>query len=293
MTAASAQSRRLAWAVTSIMTAVHVACLGLIYTGISKVGAVVGLVMYCIRGLGVTAGYHRLLAHRSFKAGRLVQFVLAFCGSLAAQGGPLWWVSHHRTHHRHTETAEDPHSPVAHSFWRAHMGWMFQPESYRQTATNIKDLMKFPEIRFLQRHYLLILIAQVAALFGLGALLNATFPELGTSGLEFVFLGFALSTVLLWHGTFMVNSVCHRWGKRPYGQRNESTNNLWVALLTFGEGWHNNHHRFASSARHGLRWWQIDPTYYLLRFLSLLGLVSDLKLPSRNVQQQAALTQSA
>lgn len=290
---ASAQSRRLAWAVTSIMTAVHVACLGLIYTGISKVGALVGLLMYCIRGLGVTAGYHRLLAHRAFKAGRLVQFVLAFCGSLAAQGGPLWWVSHHRTHHRHTETAEDPHSPVAHGFWRAHMGWMFQPESYRQTATNIKDLMKFPEIRFLQRHYLLILVAQVGLLFALGVFLNARFPELGTSGLEFILLGFALSTVLLWHGTFMVNSVCHRWGKRPYGQRNESTNNLWVALLTFGEGWHNNHHRFASSARHGLRWWQVDPTYYLLRVLNVFGLVSDLKLPSQTVQQQAQLTQSA
>lgn len=259
----------------------HLACLLVIYTGVSTTAAVTALVLYCVRALGVTAGYHRYFAHRSFRTGRIFQFILAFLGSLSVQGGVLWWVSHHRDHHKYTETNKDIHSPSRHGMWRAHMGWMMHEDCLRTSQANVKDLARYPELKWLQRNYGLLIVGQAAALFLAGWLLGRFYPQLGTTGLQMLVWGFFVSTVLLWHSTFMVNSVCHRWGTRPYDAGDDSTNNVIVGILTMGEGWHNNHHKFAYSARHGLRWYQIDATWYVLRILAWLGVVSDLKLPRK------------
>lgn len=261
------------------MLVFHIGCLGVVFTGVSTTAVVVALSMYVIRGLGVTAGYHRLLAHRSFRARRPVQFLLALAGSLATQGGPLWWVAHHRSHHRYTETEKDIHSPETQGFWRAHIGWMLSPESFRENGANARDLHKLPELKFLQKHYAWIVIGQGLAIFALGELLAAWKPSLGTSGAQLTVWAYFIATVALWHATFMVNSVCHIWGARPFDAGDRSTNNWLVGLLALGEGWHNNHHKFAYSARHGLEWWQFDLTWVFLRLLDRLGLVSELRLP--------------
>ena len=267
------------WSVIIGMTAFHVACLGVIWVGVSATALWVAFAMYVLRGMGVTAGFHRLLAHRSFKTNRVVQFILAFFGSLAVQGGPLWWVAHHREHHAETDTEADIHSPVTRGMWAAHMGWMMTEESFNEKVTNYRDLHKFPEIKMLQRYYVWLIVFQIAALYLLGSWLAASNPALGTSGAQLVVWGFFISTVFTWHVTFMVNSVCHRYGQQPYDTGDASTNNIFIGLLGFGEGWHNNHHYYPNSARHGLRWWQIDTTWYLLKVLSWVRLVSDLKVP--------------
>ncbi len=159
------------------------------------------------------------------------------------------------------------------------MGWMMTEGAFNEAGTNARDLYKFPELKFLQRHYVNIILLQMVGLYGLGYALNAFYPGLGTSGAQMLIWGFFVSTVVLWHITFMVNSVCHTWGNRPYETGDASTNNWFVGIFGFGEGWHNNHHKFPFSARHGLRWWQVDATWALLRTLQTLGLVSDLKLP--------------
>lgn len=268
--------------VTSVvvgMTLFHVACLGAFFTGVSATAVGIAFFMYVFRGVGITAGYHRLLAHRSFKTNRVVQFILALAGSLAVQGGPLWWVAHHRSHHADTDTQDDIHSPVTRGMWQAHMGWMMTDEAFNEKGANARDLHKFPEIKFLQRRYVWLIVGQIIFLYALGAWLGAAYPHLGTSGPQVLIWGFFISTVFTWHVTFMVNSVCHRWGARPYDTGDASTNNVFIGVLGFGEGWHNNHHYYPSSARHGLRWWQVDFTWWLIRGLQAIGLVSEPKLP--------------
>jgi len=267
------------YVVGAVFVLFHAASLGVFFTGVSVPAIVVLVVAYLIRGFGITAGFHRLLAHRSYQTSRPVQFLLALAGSLAMQGGPLWWVAHHRSHHRYTETDEDIHSPRSKGLWQAHMGWMLHNEAFNENGANCRDLHKFAELKMLQRHYVWIVAAQAAAFYGLGVLLNHLFPAAGTSGLQILVWGFFLGTVLLWHATFMVNSVCHMWGGRDYQTQDTSTNNVIVSVLALGEGWHNNHHHYPFSARHGLRWWQFDLTWVLLRTMSLFGLVSNLKLP--------------
>ena len=262
-----------------VMLLMHLGISGIYFTGTSAVAVFVAFFMYVIRGLGITSGYHRLLAHRSFKVGRPGQFAFALAGSLAVEGGPLWWVSHHRSHHSDSDTDKDIHSPVSQGFWQSHMGWMMTEGAFNEAGTNARDLYKFPELKFLQRHYVNFILLQMVGLYGLGYALNAFYPGLGTSGAQMLIWGFFVSTVVLWHITFMVNSVCHTWGNRPYETGDASTNNWFVGIFGFGEGWHNNHHKFPFSARHGLRWWQVDATWALLRTLQTLGLVSDLKLP--------------
>lgn len=257
----------------------HVGCLAILFVGTSAAAITTAVVLYLVRGFGVTAGFHRLLAHRSFQTSRPVQFLLALAGSLAMQGGPLWWVAHHRAHHRDTDTAGDIHSPGVHGFWQAHMGWMMSAEAFQEKGANARDLHRFPELKFLQRNYVALVLVQAALLFALGAALNALFPHWGTSGAQLLVWGLFVSTVALWHATFMVNSVCHVWGGRPNRTGDTSTNNGVVALFALGEGWHNNHHAFPFSARHGLRWWQFDLTWLLLRGMERIGLVAHLKVP--------------
>ncbi len=168
------------------------------------------------------------------------------------------------------------------------MGWMMDKECFEGNATNVKELYRYPELKFLQKNYALLLLVEALAVYALGSFLAVAYPELGTSGLQMLVWGFFISTVALWHATFMVNSVCHIWGQQAYDAGDTSTNNWMVAVLTLGEGWHNNHHKFAYSARHGLRWWQLDMTWMTLKLMSWLGLVKDLRLPRRRIPAAAS-----
>lgn len=266
-------------AVAVVMAGFHLGALGAFFTGLSVPTLIVTVVLYVARGLGITAGYHRLLAHRSFQTSRLLQFMMALAGCLAVQGGPLWWVAHHRSHHRHTDAPEDVHSPVTKSFWRSHMGWMMTAGAFQEKGTNARDLHKFPEIKWLQRFYVPLIVGQGVVLYALGMVLNAWFPGSGTSGLQMLVWGLFVSTVLTWHITFAVNSVCHTWGARPFETGDASTNNPLIGVLAYGEGWHNNHHMYPFSARHGLLWWQLDITWWVLKALEKARLVTGLKLP--------------
>lgn len=263
------------------MLVFHVGSLGVVFTGVSTATLVVAGFLYLVRGLGVTTGYHRLLAHNSYRTSRPLRFVLALAGSLAVQGGPLWWVAHHRSHHRHTDAAGDVHSPVTRGFWQSHMGWMMTPSAFQENGANSRDLHRYPEIKWLQRFYVPLIVAQGVGLYLLGATLDAWFPHWGTSGAQMLVWGLFVGTVLTWHITFAVNSVCHVWGRRPHDTGDASTNNALIGLLAYGEGWHNNHHMYPFSARHGLHWWQIDLTWWLLKLLEKLRLVWDLKVPRR------------
>lgn len=255
---------------------VHTGCLGLFWVGASPVAVVVCLLAFWLRMFAITAFYHRYFSHRSFKANRAWQFVFAVLGNTAAQRGPLWWASHHRQHHKHSDGPEDIHSPISHSFWWSHVGWFMSRQGFRTDYSVIKDLAKFPELRFLNRYDGLVPLLFAIFMFGLGECLAYFWPNLGTSGLQMLVWGFFISTVLLFHATFTINSLGHVWGRRRFKTKDESRNNFWLALLTLGEGWHNNHHRFAVSARQGFYWYEIDISYALLKVLSWLGIVRQL-----------------
>ena len=261
---------RAAWVGYVAFFLLHVACLSVFFTSTSWVAIVLCATCYVIHMFGITAGYHRYFSHRSFKTNRVVQFVFACLGCTAAQGGPSWWVARHRHHHRASDTKEDMHSPVAHGFWWSHVGWLLSRDSDGTDENAVKDLNRYPELRWLNRHFWV----PPALLAGLCYLLG------GWSGLIW---GFLISTVLSHHATFTVNSICHLWGRRRYATPDASRNNLFVAIITLGEGWHNNHHHYQSSARQGFRWWEIDVSYYLIRLLGCFGLVWDVRKPPQKV----------
>ncbi|MDX1451359.1 MAG: acyl-CoA desaturase [Oleiphilaceae bacterium] len=255
---------------------VHLGCLAVIWVGASTSAVVVCLLAFWLRMFAITAFYHRYFSHRSFKAGRAWQFVFAVLGNTAAQRGPLWWAAHHRQHHKHADDPADIHSPIAHGFWWSHVGWFMSDKGFATDYSVIKDLAKYPELRFLNRFDSLVPALFALLMFGLGELIEALWPASGTSGWQMLVWGFFISTVLLFHATFTINSLGHVWGKRRFATKDDSRNNFWLALLTLGEGWHNNHHRFAVSARQGFYWWEIDVSYLLLKFMARLGIVHDL-----------------
>lgn len=255
----------------------HVACLGVIWVGVSWFAVVVALALYALRMFAITAFYHRYFSHRTFQASRPVQFVFAVIGAASVQRGPLWWAAHHRHHHRHADQPQDPHSPRQRGFWRSHMGWFLTRDAFATDLSRIPDLARFPELRWLDRFDTVVPVLLAAALYGLGALLQRVAPDLGTSGPQLLVWGFFISTVVLFHATVTINSLAHRFGRRRFETRDDSRNNLWLALLTFGEGWHNNHHFFPGSVRQGFRWWEIDLTWYTLRAMAAVGLVKGLK----------------
>ena len=274
-----ADRRGLDYAVCTQFLLMHVACLLVFLTGVSAAAVAVCLALYVVRMFAITAGFHRLFAHRSYRTGRPFQFLLAFLGTAAYQKGPLWWASHHRRHHLHVDTEEDLHSPVMRSVWQSHVGWFLSRESLTTDLRLIPNLLKYPELRWLDKYYGLPPALLAAATFLLGLLLGHYFPGSGTSGWQMLVWGFFISTVLLYHGTFTVNSVAHLFGSRRYETADNSRNNLLVALITLGEGWHNNHHHYPSSERQGFYWWEIDISHYTLRALSLVGVVSELRKP--------------
>jgi stearoyl-CoA desaturase (delta-9 desaturase) len=255
----------------------HVAAVSVLWVGFSWVALAVAAVVFGARVFGLTAFYHRYFSHRAFRTTRWFQFVGAILGNAAAQRGPLWWCAHHRAHHQHSDEPEDRHSPRQHGFWWSHMGWFMTRENYATDTRVIRDWLRFPELRLLDRFDFVVPLVLAAVMFGLGALLAALAPGLGTSGVQMLVWGFLLSTLFLYHVTYSVNSVAHVFGSRRFATKDDSRNNLWVALFTFGEGWHNNHHRYPPSARQGFVWWEVDITFYILLLLEKMGFVWGLK----------------
>jgi stearoyl-CoA desaturase (delta-9 desaturase) len=206
-----------------------------------------------------------------------VQFGFALLGASAVQRGPLWWAAHHRNHHRHADTPRDPHSPTLLGFFWSHAGWFLTPRGFRTEWARVPDLARYPELRWLDRYDTLVPALLAAALYGVGAWLERAAPSLGTSGGQLLVWGFFVSTVALFHASVTINSLAHRYGTRRFDTADDSRNNAWLALITLGEGWHNNHHFFPGTVRQGFRWWEIDLTWYGLKLMSCLGLVRDLK----------------
>jgi len=268
------------------MAIMHVgAVVFVILSGFSWIALAVCILMYGVRMFGITAGFHRYFAHRSFKARRWFQFVLAWLGTSATQLGPLWWAGHHRDHHKFSDKPRDIHSPVQRGFWWSHIGWLWSDKYNRTKYENMTDFEAFPEIQWINRWWLMPPLVLAFSMFGLGAALNSIFPSWGTTGLQMLAWGFFVSTVVLYHGTFLVNSATHLFGRRVYPTDDDSRNSMLIALVTMGEGWHNNHHYFPSNESQGLEWWQIDMSHYVLKTLSWFGIVWDLKrVPERLIQ---------
>lgn len=268
---------------------VHLGCLLAFWSGVSWIAVIVMLITYLVRAFGLTAGYHRYFSHRSFKTNRIFQFVLAFIGTSAAQMGPLWWAGHHRDHHKKADTEEDIHSPVISGFWWSQIGWILSSKYVPTKMENMTDFDPYPEIRFINKYHYIAPISLAFGLFLLGAYLHLNYPQFNTSPFQLIVWGFFISTVLLYHATFFTNSITHMFGKRRFATKDNSRNNLWVAIITLGEGWHNNHHRFPASEPQGFYWWEIDVTHYTLKLFSLFGLVRDIKTPPKSIYEEAEL----
>lgn len=255
----------LDWFTYGLYWGVHVAALGVFFTGVTPVALGLFALTFWGRLFGITGGYHRYFSHKTYKTSRAFQFVLALLGTLATQKGPLWWASLHRIHHRESDGPDDVHSPKR-GFWYSHQGWIFDKRWQATRTEGIPDFAKYPELQWLNRWHFVPPIALGVVCWLVG----------GWAGL---FWGFFLSTTLLWHSTYTINSLSHVFGKQRFETGDTSRNNWALALLTCGEGWHNNHHYYMASCRQGFRWWEIDLTYYALRALAAVGLVWDLREP--------------
>jgi stearoyl-CoA desaturase (Delta-9 desaturase) len=258
--AAGKAPRRIDWTGAAPFIAIHVLALGSFWIGVTPAAAICCVALYFVRMFAVTGVYHRYFSHRTYKTSRVFQFMLAFLAQTTAQRGVLWWAAHHRHHHRYSDMREDTHSVAQDGFWYSHVLWIFEKGNQATDFNRIRDFARFPELRFLEKYYLLppILMGVVV------------FFTLGASGL---FFGFFASTVLLWHGTFTINSLSHVFGRRRFETTDHSRNNWLLAIITMGEGWHNNHHRYCASTRQGFYWYEYDFTYYILKALSFVGLV--------------------
>jgi stearoyl-CoA desaturase (delta-9 desaturase) len=250
------------------------AAVGVFVVGLSWWGGILCLLSYYLRMFAITAGFHRYFSHRTYRLTRVPQFLLAFLGQTAAQKGVLWWASNHRHHHKYSDRPEDIHSPIQRGFWWSHIGWILSPDHARTDLSRVPDLAKYPELVWLDRHEFLPTIVYGASLY----------LAFGWTGL---FFGYFLSTVLLWHGTFSINSVMHLVGRRVFATTDDSRNSFVFAVATMGEGWHNNHHWAPGSAAQGFRWWEIDPSFYLLWLGERLGIVRDLHRPPRRWRDAA------
>ena len=249
---------------------VHVACFGAIWSGVTWQALAICIILYWLRIFAIGAGYHRLFSHRAYSTSRVFQFILAVLAQSSAQKSVLWWASKHRHHHLHSDTERDVHSPRHKGFLYSHVGWIFTPRHETTDLTKVADLAQYPELMWLHRWELVPAVSLAAICF-----LAAGWPGL--------VVGFLWSTVLVYHGTFCINSLAHVRGTKRYVTGDDSRNNWLLALFTMGEGWHNNHHAYQSSVRQGFRWWEIDLTFYILKVLSWLGIVWDLKTPPEPV----------
>jgi stearoyl-CoA desaturase (delta-9 desaturase) len=274
----SGRRRRFsAWLALAVPTAIYVgiqlSSLLVFVTGVTAAALALCAATFFVRIFAITGVYHRYFSHRTYRTSRVVQFLLAVLGASAVQKGPLWWASVHRTHHSDSDGPGDPHSPRR-GFWYAHQGWIFDERWDAVREDRIKDLTRYPELVWLDRWHFLPPLALAVLCYAMG----------GFTGLVW---GFAVSTTLTWHATYSINSLAHRFGSVRFETGDDSRNNFWLALLTLGEGWHNNHHYYQSCARQGLYWWEIDITYYVLRGLAAVGLIWDLKQPPARVYEVA------
>ncbi|MFM2419912.1 MAG: hypothetical protein RL385_4635 [Pseudomonadota bacterium] len=251
--------------------AVHLGALyGVWSLGFSWRGLGLAVALYYARMFFVTGAYHRYFSHRAYKTSRAFQFVLALGGAMCAQKGALWWAGHHRRHHKYSDTPYDIHSPAQHGYAWAHIGWILSPAHKKTRYDLVKDLAKYPELVWLNEHHVLPVVLYGAILYAAG----------GSFALVW---GLLVSTVMLWHGTFFINSLTHIIGKQRFNSGDGSLNSHLLALITMGEGYHNNHHYYQSTANQGFYWWEIDLSYYILWMLSKVGLVWDLRLPPAHV----------
>ena len=269
----------------------HLGIFTVFWVGWSPIAIGFAIFFYALRMFGITAFYHRYFSHKTFKTSRPAQFIFAVIGAAATQRGPLWWASNHRHHHVHSDKPSDIHSPKQSGFLWSHMGWFLSKKNFKTNFERIQDFAKFPELTWLDRFDIIVPAVFALMTFLLGYFLNLFFPSLGTNGWQMLVWAYIISTILVFHGTFVINSLAHVMGKRRFKTRDDSKNSFILALITFGEGWHNNHHKFPGSARQGLHWWEIDFSYYGLLTLEKLGIIWDMnKGPSREQINTALAT---
>ena len=255
----------------------HLACIAVWWVGWSGFALCTALGLYVVRMFAITGIYHRYFSHRTYRTSRWMQFVFALLGASSAQRGPLWWAAHHRSHHKFSDMQPDPHSPIRHGFWRSHIGWFMTNRHFLTDYRRVHDFARFPELRWLNRFDVIVPIILAVTLYFVGRLLHYAAPSLGVTGWQLVVWGFVVSTIMLFHATASINSLAHLIGRRRYDTGDDSRNNFILALITLGEGWHNNHHKFRSCTRQGFYWWEIDLTYYALKFFAAIGLIWDLR----------------
>ena len=268
----------------------HLGCLGVIWTGASSFAVWTAVVLYFLRMAAVTGVYHRYFSHKTYSTSRPMQFLLALLGGTTVQRGPLWWAYHHRHHHQHSDQPEDAHSPHVHGFLWSHIGWITSRRNFPTDYSKVRDLDRYPELVFLNRFDAVVPIAFALAIFAAGSLLQAHAPGLHTNGWQMLVWGFFISTTALFHGTSCINSMAHLMGRRRYRTLDDSRNSFILAVITLGEGWHNNHHRYQSATRNGFFWWELDITYYLLKCLSWTGLIWGLKSVPASVLSEGELS---
>lgn len=267
--------------------ALHLLPLAAFFMHVTTFDWIVCVTLYVARMFFVTAGYHRYFSHRTYKTSRWFQALLAFGAQTSGQKGVLWWAANHRVHHRHSDTPLDPHSRKEHGFWESHVGWIMGSSHEETDYSLVKDLAKYPELMWLNRFHIVPALLLGVVVTVIGQLVNGGNLRSLSAGWSTLLIGFFLSTVILYHATFAINSLMHWIGKPRYATGDESKNSLALAILSLGEGWHNNHHYFQSAARQGFFWWEIDITYYIIRLLGALGLVWDIKEVPHHVQYNA------
>jgi stearoyl-CoA desaturase (delta-9 desaturase) len=273
----SSYPKKIDWLRALPFILVNIGCLFVFYYGFSFIACMTAVVLYFVRLFAIGGFYHRYFSHKTYQTNRFWQFIFALIAASAAQRGPLWWASHHRQHHLVSDEVEDAHSPVQHGFWWSHVGWFLSKKHYPYNPERVKDLLRYPELVFLDKYDSLVPTFLFIVLFLTGMVLHAYAPGLGTNGPQMIVWGFCLSTIALFHSTVTINSLSHVIGRRRFETKDNSRNNFLLALLTLGEGWHNNHHHYPATARQGFMWWEIDITYYILKLFEKLGIIWNVK----------------
>jgi stearoyl-CoA desaturase (delta-9 desaturase) len=256
---------------------VNLGCLLVFWYGFSWTALITAIVLYFVRLFSIGGFYHRYFSHKTYQTNRFWQFIFALIAASSAQRGPLWWASHHRQHHMVSDEEDDAHSPVRHGFWWSHIGWFLSKKHYYYNPERVKDLLRYPELVFLDRYDSLVPTMLFIILCLTGMYLQAYMPQLGTNAPQMLIWGFCISTIALFHTTVSINSLSHVIGSRRFATKDNSRNHFLLALLTLGEGWHNNHHHYPATARQGFMWWEIDITYYILKGFEKLGIIWEVK----------------
>jgi len=281
------RDEQIDWIGTIPFALVHLVGVLAIFTGISWAAVGMCLFMYYARMFAITGAYHRYFSHRTYKTSRFFQFVLAWWGASCAQQGPLWWAAHHRHHHKFSDTEQDIHSAKLRGLWWSHVGWIICKRYAKTNEEAVKDLTKYPELMWIDKNHGVAPFILAVLIFFFGVLLEHVAPGLHTNGMQMLAWGFFTSTTILYHGTFCINSLAHLIGKKRFETGEESKNSLILSIITMGEGWHNNHHRYPYSERQGIYWYEIDMSHYVLRIFSWFGLVWDIKLHPEEIYAEA------